>query len=231
MIVPTTGVNPVERKRVRIKMLKTIDSILFTLWKVIETCVVFVFHMIRLLIPVLRIFPGIIFKLPFLKGIARIGSKIANSRKTVSFCEGSKHCSQKFSEKMFASARFRRLTFLIFAILLFLYIYPPSHWGPWYKYQVGTASYYSTGFWFNRTANGEIFIPWFYTAASKDPKLMNTTVKVVNPKNGKTVYVWINDKGPFVKGRIIDLSSSAAKKIGLYEPGTGKVIIYTHKKK
>jgi len=211
-------------------MLKTIDSLLFGLWKVIETFVIFVFHLIQFILPLLRICPGFLFKLPFLRVIAKTGSRLIESRKFSSFCEGTKHFSEKFSERMFESARFRRFVFLISVILFILYYYPPSHWPPWYKYQEGIASNYSTGFWFKTTKNGETFIPWFHTAAHKDPRLLNTTIKVVNPENGKTVYVWVNDKGPFVKGRILDLSTSAAKKIGLYEPGTGKVIIYTHKK-
>lgn len=229
MISTTTGLNPVENKNRYKNMLKTIDSILFGLWKVIEALIIFAAHLVLFLIPLFRIFPGFLFKLPYLRGIERSFSKILKSQKFGSFCDGSKHYSKKFSEKMFESARFRRISFIIFGILLFLYLYPPSHWPPWYKYQEGTASHYSTGFWFNRTANGEIFIPIFNTAAHNTLPL-GITVKVVNPENGKTVYVRINDRGPYVKGRILDLSSWAAKRIGLYEKGTGKVIIYTHKK-
>jgi len=54
---------------------------------------------------------------------------------------------------------------------------------------------------------------------------MNTIVKVTNLNNGKSVIVRINDRGPFVKGRIIDLSYAAAKKIGLDVTGTAPVII------
>jgi rare lipoprotein A len=120
----------------------------------------------------------------------------------------------------------RRVIFAAFIIFTAYIAYPPSHWGPWRRYQTGTASYYSTGFWFKRTANGEIFIPLFMTAAHKTLPL-GTVVKVENVKTGKCVYVRINDRGPFVKGRILDLSEFAAWRLGIRRAGTGKVVIYT----
>lgn len=136
---------------------------------------------------------------------------------------------KRFSEKMQDSAGFRRGAFMVFVLLAVFYYYPPSHWGPWRYYQSGVASFYSKGFWFKKTASGERFIPLFFTAAHKKLPL-GTTVKVKNLENGKVVYVKINDRGPFVKGRIIDLSSSAAKKLGIFEPGTARVAVYTRKK-
>lgn len=65
-----------------------------------------------------------------------------------------------------------------------------------------------------RTANGERFNPAGLTAAHRTWKF-GTRVKVKNLANGKTVIVRINDRGPFVKGRVIDLSHGAAKAIGL----------------
>jgi rare lipoprotein A (peptidoglycan hydrolase) len=142
--------------------------------------------------------------------------------------ESSSNFCTMFSEKMEESKKFRRVIFPIWIIILFLYLFPTSHWGPWYKYQTGTASCYGSGFWFKKTSSGDRFIPFFHTAAHKTLPL-GIIAKVVNNKNGKTVYVKINDRGPFVKGRVIDLSTSAAKKIGIFRKGTGTVTIYTGK--
>ena len=86
----------------------------------------------------------------------------------------------------------------------------------------GTASFYSGQFHGRRTANGETFNMAKLTAAH--PSLpFGTWVKVTNLRNGKDVIVRINDRGPFVKGRIIDLSVSAAKAIGIIKSGTVQV--------
>ena len=90
--------------------------------------------------------------------------------------------------------------------------------------QYGEASYYGEEFHGRNTASGEIFNKWDYTCAHK--KLpFNTKVKVTNLKNQKSVVVRVNDRGPFVKGRIIDLSFAAAKKIGMVKQGVVKVKI------
>lgn len=87
----------------------------------------------------------------------------------------------------------------------------------------GIASYYDTG---SRTASGERFNPDGMTAAHKTLPF-GTKVKVTNQANGKSVKVTINDRGPFVKGRIIDLSAGAARKIGItYQNGIEKVCVY-----
>lgn len=90
--------------------------------------------------------------------------------------------------------------------------------------QYGKSSYYGEKFHGRKTASGEIFNKWAYTCAHK--KLpFDTKVKVTNLKNQKTVVVRVNDRGPFVKGRIIDLSFAAAKKIGMVKDGVAKVKI------
>ena len=86
----------------------------------------------------------------------------------------------------------------------------------------GVASYYSSDFHGKKTANGERFDMYDLTAAHKTLPF-NTKVKVINLKNNKSVVVRINDRGPFKKGRIIDLSLGAAKKIKLIETGTAEV--------
>ncbi len=90
--------------------------------------------------------------------------------------------------------------------------------------QTGKASYYADKFNGRRTANGEIFRQRKKTAASKTLPF-GTIVKVKNLSNGKTVKVRINDRGPFVEGRIIDLSKKAAKKIGMIRAGVQPVQI------
>ncbi len=88
----------------------------------------------------------------------------------------------------------------------------------------GYASYYGDEFNGRKTANGEIFRQSNLTAAHK--KLaFGTKVKVTNLSNNKSVTVRINDRGPFVAGRIIDLSKSAAKKIDMVGAGVAKVKI------
>lgn len=86
------------------------------------------------------------------------------------------------------------------------------------------ASYYADKFQGRRTANGEIYRKGRRTAASRNIPF-GTKVKVVNLKNGKHVKVHINDRGPFVKGRIIDLSKKAARKLNMIRDGVTKVRI------
>jgi rare lipoprotein A len=88
----------------------------------------------------------------------------------------------------------------------------------------GIASWYGGDFHGRNTANGEVYDMHQKTAAHKTLPF-GTHLKVVNLSNGKEVVVRINDRGPFVKGRIIDLSFAAAKDIGLIDPGTAKVRI------
>ncbi|MCK5380473.1 MAG: septal ring lytic transglycosylase RlpA family protein, partial [Candidatus Latescibacteria bacterium] len=86
----------------------------------------------------------------------------------------------------------------------------------------GEASYYADKFHGRKTANGEIFNMHAMTAAHRKLSF-DTKLRVTNLANGMSVVVRINDRGPFVKGRIIDLSYGAAKKIGLVQSGVAKV--------
>jgi rare lipoprotein A len=90
--------------------------------------------------------------------------------------------------------------------------------------QEGTASWYGPGFHGNRTSSGEIYDQNDLTAAHQTLPL-GTCVAVTNLQNGRTVEVRINDRGPFVKGRTIDLSYAAARSIGMLGPGTAPVRI------
>ncbi len=92
---------------------------------------------------------------------------------------------------------------------------------PDYK-QVGLASWYGDEFHKKRTANGEVFDKGEYTAAHKTLPLPSI-VKVTNLDNGRSILVRVNDRGPFVRGRIIDVSENAAKALGFYGHGTAHV--------
>lgn len=86
--------------------------------------------------------------------------------------------------------------------------------------QSGLASWYGSG---ARTANGERFNPNGLTAAHRT-LAFGTRLRIVNERNGRSVIVRVNDRGPFVKGRIIDLAKGSANAIGM--TGTSRVGIY-----
>jgi rare lipoprotein A len=86
----------------------------------------------------------------------------------------------------------------------------------------GVASFYGHGFQGKKTASGERFSKRDFTAAHRTLPF-GTRVKVTNLDNGKSVIVRINDRGPYKKKRIIDLSLGAAKKIGMLQNGTARV--------
>jgi rare lipoprotein A len=76
------------------------------------------------------------------------------------------------------------------------------------------------------TANGEAFDPNGLNAAHKYLPLP-TFVRVTNLDNNRAIVLRVNDRGPFIDGRIIDLSAGAAKKLGFYDKGTARVIVET----
>lgn len=86
----------------------------------------------------------------------------------------------------------------------------------------GTASYYGAKFQGRRTASGEKFDMHAMTAAHRTLPF-GTLVEVTNPRNGKTVTVRINDRGPFHGNRILDVSRAAATELGLIQRGSGTV--------
>ena len=87
---------------------------------------------------------------------------------------------------------------------------------------VGIASYYAAKFHGKRTANGERFSSKVLTAAHLTLPF-GTLLKVTNLRNMKSVIVRVNDRGPHVRGRIVDLSRAAAELIGLRHTGTARV--------
>lgn len=88
----------------------------------------------------------------------------------------------------------------------------------------GIASFYSYGFDKKKTASGEIFNKDGYTAAHREFPF-GTLLRVTNLGNGKSVDVTVNDRGPFNKERILDLSEGAGREIGILQEGTAKVRI------
>ena len=88
----------------------------------------------------------------------------------------------------------------------------------------GVSSYYGPQFHGKLTANGEIFDMYGVTAAHKELPF-NTTVRVTNENNGKSILIRINDRGPYVGNRILDCSFGAAKKLGFVGEGTAPVKI------
>ncbi len=87
---------------------------------------------------------------------------------------------------------------------------------------VGEASYYSARFEGKKTAFGEVFCNSHFTAAHRT-FAHNTLLEVVNLKNGKSVVVRVNDRGPWTKRRLIDISQAAARKLGMMSTGIGNV--------
>lgn len=90
--------------------------------------------------------------------------------------------------------------------------------------QCGKASWYGPGFHGRATASGERFNQSSMTAAHKTLPF-GTRLKVTNKRNGKSVVVRINDRGPFIRGRVLDLSKGAAHQIGMVRSGSAPVCI------
>jgi len=90
--------------------------------------------------------------------------------------------------------------------------------------EVGYASWYGKPFHGRKTSNGETYDMYLVSAAHKTLPF-NTVVRVRNLENGRKLDVRINDRGPFVRGRIIDLSYGAARRLGLVDAGVARVEI------
>ncbi len=90
--------------------------------------------------------------------------------------------------------------------------------------QTGEASYYGKGFAGRPTANGEIFDPQGMTAAHKTLPL-GSIIRVTNTHNGESVVLRVNDRGPYAKDRVLDVSHSAAKVLDMEHRGTAEVRI------
>ena len=91
------------------------------------------------------------------------------------------------------------------------------------KLRMGVASWYA-GAAARRTASGEAFRPNEMTAASRSLPF-NTRIRVTNLRNGRSVIVRINDRGPYLRGRILDLTPKAAEQLGMKTHGTAPIYI------
>lgn len=100
------------------------------------------------------------------------------------------------------------------ALVAGLFVLPTSAFA-----QCGHASWYALT---SKTASGERMNPAAMTAAHRSLPF-GTKLKVTNRKNGKTVLVRINDRGPFIKGRVIDLSKAAARELGFVSSGVTNI--------
>lgn len=122
----------------------------------------------------------------------------------------------------------KNIVFILIVLIAFasipLYASIPSYKVSNPYVQVGTASWYGEFFRGKKTANGERFDPAGLTAAHRTLPL-GTVVEVTNLENGKKITVRINDRGPYVGERIIDLSRAAAREIGMIRKGIVKVKI------
>ena len=103
--------------------------------------------------------------------------------------------------------------------------YPPFEPGKEFRYrETGLASWYGEDFHGRKTANGEVYDMYAMTAAHRTLPF-NTRVKVTNLDNRKKTEVRVNDRGPFIAGRIIDLSRSGAQELAMLGPGTARVMV------
>ncbi len=118
--------------------------------------------------------------------------------------------------------RFKRA--FIASVLLNLLSLHSSHLHAQIRAEQGKASYYAKSFIGSRTASGERLNEDSMTCAHRTLPF-GTLLKVTNLKNDKSVVVRVNDRGPYVRGRIIDLSWGAAKAIGMLRQGIAKVLV------
>ena len=106
------------------------------------------------------------------------------------------------------------MIFLVSASILGCSTAPPKNEAGWIGYtEIGKASFYADKHQFKKTASGELYNHNLKTAAHRTIPL-GSKIKVTNVDNGKSVVAEVNDRGPFVKGRIVDLSNSAFSSIG-----------------
>jgi len=109
---------------------------------------------------------------------------------------------------------------LIAAVLVALLAVGLTH--SWGYDQIGTASWYGPDFHGQRTSSGEVYDMHEMTAAHKSLPF-DTWVRVVDLQTGNSVLVRVTDRGPFIPGRIIDLSKAAAQKLEIIDTGTARV--------
>ncbi|MGI9531607.1 septal ring lytic transglycosylase RlpA family protein [Lutimonas sp.] len=124
--------------------------------------------------------------------------------------------------KFLSAMVYQRKIFLCFFFLLGSLLYTGSVYGQ--QQETGVASFYNDQLQGRRTASGEVYDTIRMTAAHRSIPF-STKVKVTHLDTKKSVIVIVNDRGPFVEGRVIDLSKAAAKELDFLEKGLAKVSI------
>lgn len=112
----------------------------------------------------------------------------------------------------------RLMNIRVLAIIVFVVIFYLKALGQ-EEYFYGIISYYGEEFAGRKTASGVVFDPNKYTCASRTLPF-GTILEVMNTKNGKSVVVMVNDRGPFVEGRILDISKKSAQELDMIRDGT-----------
>lgn len=107
----------------------------------------------------------------------------------------------------------RVLSIIVFVVIFYLKALGQE------EYFYGIISYYGEEFSSRKTASGVVFDPNKYTCASRTLPF-GTILEVMNTKNGKSVVVMVNDRGPFVEGRILDISKKSAQELDMIKDGT-----------
>jgi rare lipoprotein A len=125
------------------------------------------------------------------------------------------------------SRRNRGLRRIFFILMICCIVFPFTACASYHIYPEGEhviASWYGQEFHGRTTSSGEPFDMYAYTCAHREYPF-GTKLKVTHTSNGKSVNCLVNDRGPFINGRDIDLSYAVAKEIGLLEPGISQVMI------
>ena len=121
--------------------------------------------------------------------------------------------------RKFLSEEFREMRWVFIGSLVYWFVFKPTRAALTSgSAETGIASWYGPGYIGNKTANGETFTAQQMTAAHKTLPF-NTRVRVTDLATGRNVVVRINDRGPYVAGRIIDLSQRAAEVLGTKHKG------------
>jgi rare lipoprotein A len=117
----------------------------------------------------------------------------------------------------------KRAALLLLAIVAACAHAPPGHGAE--PIAEGAASYYGESLRGNRTASGERFDPDAFTAAHRS-LAFGTCLRVENTANGRSVRIRVNDRGPFVQGRILDVSFAAARALDFVRQGIARVRVF-----
>ncbi len=213
------------------RLLSALDLFTLKLWSLFKTILEFALRLLSIVL--LFLFRAFLALAASNKSVSRFNKALKKEFKTfsgafdlVSALNGFILMLKRFDAKMRSSPYARRILFLFAVIALVLYVHPPSFWRSWTFYQKGTASYYGKGFYLNRTASGELFLPFSGMTAAHKTLPIGTTVMIKNLNNGRRAVARINDRGPYVQDRCIDLSVPLAKKLGMKEKGLAPVEIY-----